>query len=222
MKLRKKGFIDIGILLIPKLLWGLFLASVGTVMMIHAGIGLFPWGILNAGLSQVSGLSFGVWSQIIGLAILVIMAIFKHYPGLGTLFDIFFVGLFIDLIERSRLMPYPDDLVLKILLSIAGLFVLSYGMSLYMSCGLGAGPRDGLMLMLMKLTGGSVTMVKSAIEVTVTLIGLALGGPFGFGTIMLAVLGGKVLHLVFKWTKFDASKVKQKSLLDLVEREATV
>ena len=220
--LRRKGLMDYNILLIPKLILGLFLASLGTVMMIHANIGLFPWGILNAGLSNASGLSFGVWSQIIGLMILMIMAIFKHYPGLGTLFDIFFVGFFIDLIEASRLMPSPDHLVMKLILSITGLFVLSYGVSLYMRCGLGAGPRDGLMLMLMKMTGGSVTVVKSVIELSVTVLGLLLGGPFGFGTIMLAILGGKVMNLVFKWTNYDASKVPQKSLLDLWKQQATV
>ena len=219
---RQLGLAQETILLIPKLIWGLFLASIGTVMMIHANIGLFPWGTLNAGLVDVTGISFGTWSQITGLVIIILMALFKYYPGIGTLLDMFFVGYFIDLIERSGLIDYPDTLPFKLLISLVGLFILSYGMSLYMSCGLGAGPRDGLMLMVMHRSGKSVTFVKTVIEVTVMAIGLMLGGPFGIGTILLALAGGKVLSLVFKWTGYDASKVEQKSLLDLIQRTASV
>ena len=219
---RHLGFAQETMLLIPKLIWGLFLASIGTVMMIHANIGLFPWGTLNAGLVDVTGISFGTWSQITGLIIIIVMALFKYYPGIGTLLDMIFVGYFIDILERSALIDYPDTLAFKILSSLVGLFILSYGMSLYMSCGLGAGPRDGLMLMLIQRTGKSVTFVKTVLEITVMAIGLLLGGPFGIGTIMLALLGGKVLSLVFKWTGYDASKVEQKSLLDLIQRTASV
>lgn len=203
------------ILLIPKVVWGLFLASVGTVFMIHASIGLFPWGTLHAGLATSTGISFGVWSQIIGLIIVCIMAIFKFYPGIGTLLDIFFVGFFIDFIEFSGILPTPENMIMKFIFSILGLFILSYGMSVYLKCGLGAGPRDGLMLMLIHLTGKSVTVVKTTIELTVTILGLALGGPFGFGTILLAVIGGKVLDMVFKWTGYDTGKIKQKNLLEI-------
>ena len=210
----KVNFIK-SILLVPKVIWGLFLASIGTVMMIHANIGLFPWGTLNAGLTASTGISFGVWSQIIGLIIVSFMAIFKFYPGIGTLLDIFFVGFFIDLIEFSSVLPTPENIFAKLFFSIVGLFILSYGMSVYLKCGLGAGPRDGLMLMLMHITGKSVSVIKTTIELTVTILGLVLGGPFGFGTILLALIGGKVLEIVFQLTGYDADKVKQKNLLEL-------
>ena len=210
----KVNFIK-SILLVPKVIWGLFLASIGTVMMIHANIGLFPWGTLNAGLTASTGISFGVWSQIIGLIIVSVMAIFKFYPGIGTLLDIFFVGFFIDLIEFSSVLPTPENIFAKLFFSIVGLFILSYGMSVYLKCGLGAGPRDGLMLMLMHITGKSVSVIKTTIELTVTILGLVLGGPFGFGTILLALIGGKVLEIVFQLTGYDADKVKLKNLLEL-------
>lgn len=204
--------------LFGKLIFGLFLASLGTVIMIHANIGLFPWGTLNAGLTQTTGISFGVWSQLIGVIIIIGMIAMKSYPGIGTLCDIFFVGFFIDMLEATQWIPYPKVWVSQIGFSILGLFVLSYGMSLYMSCGLGAGPRDGLMLLLMKVTGKPVTLVKAGIEITVTVLGLLLGGPFGVGTVMLALMGGPVLDKVFQWTKFDAANVKQRTLVDLIKR----
>lgn len=207
--------------LLGKLIFGLFLAALGTVIMIHANIGLFPWGTLNAGLTNSTGISFGVWSQLIGVIIIIGLILMKAYPGIGTLCDIFFVGFFIDTIEATGWIPTPHTLVTQLIFSLIGLFVLSYGMSIYMSCGLGAGPRDGLMLLMMKITGKPVTIVKAGIEITVTVLGLLLGGPFGVGTIMLAFLGGPVLDLVFKWTKFDAASVKQKTLVDLFRNEKT-
>ncbi len=204
--------------LLGKLIFGLFLAALGTVIMIHANIGLFPWGTLNAGLTNATGISFGVWSQLIGIVIIIGMFFMKAYPGLGTICDILFVGFFIDLLEATQLVPTPHGLLSQILFSIVGLFVLSYGMAVYMSCGLGAGPRDGLMLLIMKITGKPVVFVKAAIEITVTALGLLLGGPFGVGTILLALLGGKVLDLMFKWTGFDASKVRQRTLGELFRK----
>ena len=191
-------------------------------MMIHAKIGLFPWGTLNAGLTKATGLSFGTWSQIISLVLILIMALFKYYPGIGTLLDTFFFGYFIDFIQDARIIMYPKTLLGQTYFSILGLVLMSYGMSLYMSCGLGAGPRDGLMLFLMKITGKSVTFIKTSLEITVTGVGLLLGGPFGFGTIMLALLGGKVLQLMFKWTHFDAENVKQHDLFELFKKPSAV
>lgn len=207
---------------IPKVIWGLFLASVGTVMMIHAQIGLFPWGTLHAGLAKTTGISFGVWSQIVGVGILVMMSFFKYYPGIGTLLDVFFVGYFIDLLEKTSLIPEPNTILFQILLSLFGLVVLSLGMSIYMKCGLGAGPRDGLMLMLLQITGKSVTVVKTSIEVIVTVLGLLLGGPFGFGTILLALIGGRVLQWVFNWTHYNAAEVKQRSIIDLFRENSSI
>ena len=210
------------IISIPKVIWGLFLASVGTVMMIHAQIGLFPWGTLHAGLAKTTGISFGVWSQIIGVGILIMMSFLKYYPGVGTLLDVFFVGYFIDLIEKTPLIPEPNSLILQILLSLTGLVVLSYGMSVYMRCGLGAGPRDGLMLMLLQITGKSVTFIKTSIEMIVTVLGLILGGPFGFGTILLALIGGRVLQWVFKWTQYNEAEVKQRNVIDLLREHNSI
>lgn len=186
--------------------------------MIYADIGLFPWGTLNAGLTNATGISFGVWSQLMGLILILGMSFFKYYPGIGTLFDILLVGFFIDFLDATGFFPKPEHLLIQMIYSIIGLFILSYGMALYMSCGLGAGPRDGLMLLLLRITGKPVRVVKVCIEMTVTLFGLILGGPFGIGTIMLALLGGPVLDCVFKWTHYNASELKQKNIFEFFSK----
>lgn len=191
---------------------GLFIAAFGTVLMVHTNIGLFPWGTLHEGLARRTHLSFGVWSQIIGALIVIGLVCFKYQPGIGTLIDVFFFGFYIDLLENSHLIPYPSTFTMKLTLSIVGLFILSYGMAFYMKAGLGTGPRDGLMLFLMEKTNKPVVIVKTVLELIVTIVGLLLGGPFGIGTVLLALIGGKVLQMVFEWTAYTPETVKQLSI----------
>ncbi|PLX33881.1 MAG: hypothetical protein C0604_02740 [Clostridiales bacterium] len=86
---------------------------------------------------------------------------------------------------------------------------------MYLSCGLGAGPRDGLMIALMNLTGKRVTVIKTSIEVTVTVLGIIMGGPLGIGTIMVALLGGRILDSVFTFFKYDPKEKSQMNFIGL-------
>lgn len=188
---------------------GFFITSTGIVLMIQAGIGLFPWGTLNAGLAASTQLTFGQWSQIIGLIVIVINMIFKMYPGIGTLLDMLLIGFFIDLILAFGIIPSFHTPLFQILICLIGLAVFSFGLYIYMSADLGAGPRDSLMVAVVRSTGKSVTIVKPMIEVSVTLAGLLLGGPLGLGTLILALFGGKSLDLVFKFMHYDPSTRQQ-------------
>lgn len=202
-----------------QLFWGLLVASFGIVVMVHSDIGLFPWGTLQEGLSRSTGLSFGVWSQIIGIVIVIILVAFKYQPGVGTLVDVFYVGFCIDFIESIHLLPYPHSIIMKLFMCIIGLFILSYGMAIYMKAGLGTGPRDGLMLFLMEKTNKPVVIIKTSIEILVTILGLMMGGPFGIGTVLIALLGGKVLQWVFRWTGYDPNETRQKNFNDFFKSD---
>lgn len=209
------------LLILPKLTVGLFLCALGIVTMLLSDIGLNPWGTLNAGLVNVSPLSFGQWSQIIGLAIILFTFLLKVVPGIATLLNMYLIGLFMDWILDSGLMPTPGLLPLQILMNLAGLLVFSIGVTVYLSCGLGAGPRDGLMIALIRLTGKSVTVIKTSIEITVTAAGVLLGGPLGIGTVLVALLGGRVQDWVFQRAGFDPRLEKQVNLLETFRRLTT-
>jgi len=199
----------------PKLVLGLFLCGLGIVTMLMSNIGLNPWGTLSAGLVNVTSISFGQWSQIIGLAIIVFTMFLKVVPGIATILNMYLIGFFMDLILESGLMPSPENVFFQISMNLAGLFIFSLGIYMYLSCGLGAGPRDGLMIALMRLTNKSVTIIKTSIEVTVTVLGIMMGGPLGIGTIMAALLGGKILDLVLGFFNYDPKEKRQMDFLDL-------
>ena len=199
----------------PKLILGLFLCGLGIVTMLMSNIGLNPWGTLNAGFVNVTPISFGQWSQIIGLVIIVFTMFLKVIPGIATILNIYLIGVFMDLILESGLMPSPGNIVLQIPMNLAGLLIFSLGVYMYLSCGLGAGPRDGLMIALMNLTGKSVTVIKTSIEVTVTVLGIIMGGPLGIGTVMVALLGGRILDSVFTFFKYDPKEKSQMNFIGL-------
>lgn len=202
------------ICIFPKLILGLFLCGFGIVTMLQSNIGLDPWGTLNAGLVIVTPVTFGQWSQIIGLGIIFATFFMEVVPGIATLLNIGLIGVFMDVILAADNLRTPENLLFQMLMNLAGLVTFCFGVYLYLSCDLGAGPRDGLMIALMKITGRSVTVIKTSIEVTVTLLGVFLGGPLGIGTILVALLGGKILDAIFRFMNFDPKEQKQINLLE--------
>lgn len=201
---------------LPRLFAGFFLAALGMVLMLRADLGMNPWGTFTAGLVEVTGLPFGRLSQIIGLVIILMTLFFRVIPGVGTLFNMYFIGYFIDLIIATRIITTPDLFLLQLAMSLVGLVVFSLGVYYYLSCGLGAGPRDGLMLTLMRLTGKSTFVIRTAIEMTVMLVGLLLGGPLGISTVLIAIGGGRVLQWVFTLYHYDPTAVSQHSVVSLM------
>jgi uncharacterized membrane protein YczE len=61
---------------------------------------------------------------------------------------------------------------------------------MYISAGLGPGPRDGLMTGIARRTGASIRLTRTLIEVAVLASGWLLGGGVGVGTVLYAVMIG--------------------------------
>ena len=128
----------------------------------------------------------------------------------------FFIGLFVDIIDKYHLTIIPENPFLKIIALLWGLIIFSYGIYAYLRFELGAGPRDGLMVGLVKITGIGVTYIKPIIEITVLLIGFSLGGTVGIGTIIVTFFGGYILDKIFRWKNFSPKKTNQRKLSDYI------
>ncbi|MDA6151390.1 hypothetical protein OSK18_28300, partial [Escherichia coli] len=74
-------------------------------------------------------------------------------------------------------MQTPDGLAGKLAMFGFGIVVYCYGMGLYISAQLGAGPRDSLMIALTAKTGWKVRNVRALMEIAVLTVGWQLGGP---------------------------------------------
>jgi len=197
-----------------RLFFGLFLYAVGIVLTMKANIGYASWEVFHAGLSTVFGIQIGTISIMVGLAICVICIALGEKLGLGTLCNMIFIGLFMNLLLGLEVFPNLSNFYLGIVQMIGGLFVIAIASFYYISSGFGAGPRDSLMVVLTKKTQLSVGVCRSGLEIVVVIIGALLGGSFGIGTILAAFIIGFCIQITFKMFRFDPTTIVHENFTD--------
>ena len=178
---------------------GLIMVALAIVLMLESRLGLPPWDVFHLGIAEHTPLSLGITSVIVGLVIVVVAWVAGAPPGFGTVANAVVIGLAIDVLIA---LPWIDrlsesSLVVRGGLVAAGILLFGVGSAFYIGAGLGAGPRDSMMLVIAKRTGQRIGLVRGAIEITVLLAGLALGGTAGVGTLALALLVGPSVELAF-------------------------
>lgn len=204
---------------IPRQLLGYLIIASGLSIIKAMNLGMNPWGTLQLGISQLTGISFGTAQQLVGLFIIVVSCFMKMYPGIGTITNMFCIGFFLNIIDNLHIIFAPDFILFKLLLILLGQVIFSYGVYLYISCGIGAGPRDGLMVGLVKITGKSVAVVKTSIECCVFIVGFLLGGTVGIGTVVATFLGGWILNKVFELNNYNPNIEKQSIFIDYIVKK---
>ena len=199
---------------IPLLLVGFALLSIGIMFTKRAVLGMDAWGVFHQGLSIHSKLTFGEVTILLGLVILIpSILLLKTKIGMGTILNILLIGLMIDF--SDYVFTYiPNTETEKIILLVIGLVVLTFGRALYISAGLGEGPRDGLFVGLSRITKIEIKYIKPAIELTVFLIGFLLGGADGLGTLFLAITSGYLVQTYFKLLRYDPKVSTQRRFID--------
>ncbi len=203
-----------------RLFFGLFLYALGIVLTMQAHIGYAPWEVFHAGLARLFSTQIGTMTISVGLLILIITFTFGEKVGLGTVCNMIFVGLFMNMLLQSGLFTERATIVAGTVQMIAGLFVISLASFFYISSGFGAGPRDSLMVLLSRKSGLSVGVCRAGIEVSVTAIGFLLGGMLGWGTVLGAVGIGFCIQITFRLLGFDPTQVIHEDLAASIRRLA--
>lgn len=178
---------------------GVALCAVAVWASVQAGLGVSPWDTLHGGLSAQLGVSFGAAVTGVGLLVLVVSWTLGVRPGVGTLVNILVIGWSLDALLAT---PWLDGLregpiAVRALVLAASVVVLGVGGALYIGAGLGAGPRDSLMVACHR-RGLPIGASRCAIELTVVFVGWLLGGPVGVGTLVLALATGPVMQVAFR------------------------
>ena len=206
MKLAKK---------LLRVLPGMFLYGLGIYFTIQADIGLAPWEAFNSGCARVTGISFGNFILLSGLVILGLDVLLKEKVGIGTVINILLVGKVVDLLQFFQLMPKVRNFYAGIAVLLIGQFLISFATYLYISAGLGSGPRDSLMVALGKrLPKVPIGFIRGLLEGTVLLIGWSLGAKVGLGTVIAVLSIGLVMQATFKIFRFQVRDVRHESIAD--------
>lgn len=179
-----------------RLYGGLAMYGGGIGLQVESGLGNDPWDVFHQGLGLKVGLSIGTVIIAVGALVMLLWIPLKQKPGLGTVSNVLFVGLFAD--AAIFLLPTPHNLAVQSLYVALGVTAIALATVLYIGAGMGPGPRDGIMTGLVRI-GLSVRLARLLIEVTVLIAGWLLGGTVGVGTLVFALAIGPLTQLFTRW-----------------------
>lgn len=189
-----------------KLNVGLFVYGIGIAMLVHASIGLAPWDVLAQGISKQTGLSFGQSTIAVSVMVLMAWIPLRVKPGIGSILNAVLLGVYADF--WLPLMPTLDSYLAQLIWFVLGLVVVSFATGLYISCGMGKGPRDGLNTGIAQRFKLPFWQARSIVEVLVVLVGFTLGGQVREGTLIFAFAIGYLNQLGLRLFKLVDKKGK--------------
>ena len=166
------------------LCFGLTMFGLGEGLLIVSFTGASPWRVLAQGISLNVNLSIGTITLLISIAVLILWIPLGQKPGMGTIFNALIIAFMIDLC--IKFVPTPSNYLNQLILAVISVMMVGIGGGIYLVSNLGAGPRDGLMIGLQKVTNLPVAAVRAFLEISVVSIGWYLGGTVGVGTLLFA------------------------------------
>ena len=170
------------------LIIGLIVFGAGDAVIIAAGIGNTPWTVLAEGIAVNLDWTIGKATFLVSVLVLLFWIPLKEKPGVGTVLNAILIAATIEVLLPE--LHTPDDLIMQLLQVVIGVILVGIGSGLYLTANLGPGPRDGTMTGLNKVTGISIGRIRGGVEISVLVIGWAMGGTFWIGTIIFAILIG--------------------------------
>ncbi|MFM8234894.1 MAG: YczE/YyaS/YitT family protein, partial [Actinomycetota bacterium] len=186
---------DLALIRVVILSVGLFIFGLGDSLVIQSTLGNAPWSVLAQGISGQLNVSIGTATLLVSAVVLAMWLPLRERPGFGTIMNILIIAGAIDI--GIWLFPSPTEFPWQVAYVLSGIAMVGAGSALYITCGLGPGPRDGWMTALHKRTGVRVGRVRLGIELTVLTLGWFLGGTVGLGTALFALFIGHSVAISF-------------------------
>mgnify|MGYP007056202691 CR=1 FL=1 len=184
------------------MLVGLTIAHLGVTLFLLSELGSDPFNVLIQGLframSGLTGWTFLSHGRVhMAVNLLIILILFltdRSYVKIGTIICMFCGGPIIDFFTLllSPLFKMISALPLRILILAAGCVILAYGMTIVIKSDAGTGPNDLVAIVISDKLRRKFSIVRILVDVCFVAVGWLLGGTFGIGTVICAVLVGPV------------------------------
>ena len=179
---------------------GCAILALGIVLTVKANLGPPSWDVLHLAIGQLAGLTLGRASILTSGLVIVLVLLLRGAWTVrwGTLANSLLVGWAIDVFLGLGI-PDPQAAPARALFLAAGMFCVASGSVVYTRTGLGAGARDGLILVLSQRLPLTVGRIRLLLEALVVLIGWLLGGPVGVGTLLVTLGTGPIADVLFRF-----------------------
>ena len=175
------------------LFFGLFIFGLGDSLLIQSQIGNAPWSVLAQGVSERLEITLGWSTFLVSSLVLLLWIPLRERPGFGTFSNIVVIAVAIQL--GITFFPQQNVFWISLVYCLIGIAMVGVGSALYITCGLGSGPRDGLMTAIHFRSGYRIGRVRLSIEAFVLILGAVLGGTVGIGTLLFALLIGQSIAI---------------------------
>jgi len=196
---------------------GLMLYGLGSFFGVIAGsAGTNAWSTLSLGLAGRLSVSYGTGNLIISILILGVDLLCKGKLGLGSVLNAFLVSMFSDFfINTLTFIPPAQSMAVGVVYTMLGQVIMAFATIVYMSPALGCGPRDTLLVIIGRRFGRfPIGTVKFCMEMLVLVLGVALGAPFGIGTVLVMALQASIFQLVCRICRYEIRDVEHEDLID--------
>ena len=188
------------------LLIGLWIAHLGVTLFLQTNLGSDPFNVFVQGLFRAipwpewGGMTHGRVHLLVSLLIMVVLLVVdRSYVGIGTVLCMTLGGPIID-VYTLWLSPFLNEtlpLAVRVPMLAVGCVILAFGMTIVIRSQAGTGPNDLVAVVLSDKSGKPFGPVRIGVDLTFALVGFALGGVVGIGTIICAFLVGPAAQLFF-------------------------
>lgn len=188
------------------LLIGLWITHLGVTLFLQTNLGSDPFNVFVQGLFRAipwpewAGMTHGRVHLLVSLLIMVVLLVVdRSYVGIGTVLCMALGGPIID-VYTLWLAPFLNEtlpLAVRVPMLAVGCVILAFGMTIVIRSQAGTGPNDLVAVVLSDKSGKPFGPVRIGVDLTFALVGFALGGVVGIGTIICAFLVGPAAQLFF-------------------------
>lgn len=199
--------------------FGLLIFAFGVYLSIQACIGLAPWDVFAMGIANKLSMKYGDISVIVAFTIVVVDILLKEPIGFGMLLDAIVVGKAVDLYTWLNIVPAQTSFLPGLIVLLIGLAVEALAQWIYMSAGIGCGPRDALLVGLGKrMKKLPIGLVQFILLAAVLTAGWLLDGPVGLGTLIAVTCQGILTQLVFKIVHFEPRDIVHENIIESIRK----
>ncbi len=172
---------------------GSIISAYGIDLAIHAGFGGATLAVLWQGVALKCHISIGMSSLLIaGIMIGFCMIYDIHQINVGTVLYQVVYGVFVDVFSGGVF--YFDNKIINFFIMLVGICIFAFGTGLYSFADFGRGSYEALMFALVDKCKWKINIVRKALDISVVIIGVLLGGKFGICTICTIFLSGYIIQ----------------------------